>query len=218
MRILVSNAYRGNKRRAAYRQRVRELRPAALVACEADQLGAIKGYRRCAAPAHMPREPRSVAVYVRNGFRVTGVAAYRLSEAVPGAQYADDRWVVETRIERGAVKVALFSIHLNPGARSRPRVAQANRAYVVQLDRLMDAAEAGGYAAIAAGDWNRTASESGMGTPSWLARRFPGSSIAMHRIDGVVTTMSTTATVARVIDMPGSNHKGVMIKLKKRRR
>ncbi len=210
MKVLISNTYRGNRRLAAYRRKVRRINPHVLLACEANNLGGIGGYRRLGAPAWMPREARAVAVYVRSGIEVHGFGVVRLARAVPGVLYAEDRYAAWARIRQGGRCWLVVSVHLNPGRDTLSSLQNAR--YVRGVAALV--ADAGGYTPIIGGDWNRRTDESAKnGTPHHLARLAPPKLVVrLSGIDGIVLPTGRVRSIRRR-RMPGSDHWGLVAKV-----
>lgn len=202
MRLAVANVYVGNKRRPAFRDRMRATRAAVLAVCEAQRLGQIDGYHRHGAPGHQDRFTRETAVYTRAGVTVESVRWATLTEAVGG--YAHARTVVETRLRHGWHRWAVIEVHANPGRAGRP--AEQNTRLMAGVLAIALEAIAAGYLVVVAGDFNRRRHETGPDSPTWLSEQL-GGTVRLAGVDGIVTGPGVRVTrFRRRRRPPGSDH------------
>ena len=211
VRVLIANVYRGNRQLPALRDQIAGIDPAVAMVAEANRLGVVPGMRRLSLPSWAPREARSTAIYVRHGVAVFGSGVLRLSTAVDGVKYTEDRYAAWAWLRHGGRKWCAVSVHLNPGRDNRS--SAQNAAYVAGLADLWRLAERRGYTPIVGGDWNRRNDESAKhGTPHDLARIVPGR-VYLHGIDGLVVPTTLPRPEARSVILTGADHKGLVYRV-----
>lgn len=206
VKVIVTNTYVFNRRLIEYKQLIIDNPVHAIMAQECQKLGALKGYRRIAAPVFMHDKAEEVAVYLRSDLPVDGIIILRLTDDV-GNKFAHDRWIVVVLTVIDNKRFAFISVHANAQATNASSAnARENRKLHRKLLQVVRGLRRSGLEVVTGGDWNRGRKAKGWGTPSDLARKL-GMKVKLNVIDGILFSKNATLSKWEVKDAPGSNHK-----------
>lgn len=211
--VITANTFRGNPNPRALADELASMSADVFGHQEASQLPPLKGYERHRLPRGWGKEATEVAIdWDAKEFDCHGVAGYQETRDL-GTKFSPDRWTVWARLsrpKRPAERYAVLTTHMNaPGAEDREHRDESDQEWARHLRSLLSVAawhQRAGWAPVILADWNKDAMGSRLPAP-W---RWVG-----HHVDGVAFLPSLErAGEARLVPLPGSDHRGHRVNLR----
>lgn len=199
MKFVVTNVYVGNRQLDTYAKSVVASKPHVLFVSEAFHLGALKGYKKYTGGTG------DSALFVKDRL-AKHVVSWKAHKATSEAGHNGNvRTIIEVRIEKSNMKIALFSVHANPYRHGEHH--DENVKLINLLISLTEKARADGYLIAAGGDWNRRPDEPGKDSPTFYAKRCDLQAWHPH-IDGIFISKELKFDNQETVRFPGSDHPG----------